>query len=42
MKELLEKINETLEIIRTYTKDEYRVGIILGTEIGRASCRERV
>ncbi len=34
MKELLEKINETLEVIRTYTKEEYRIGIILGTGLG--------
>ncbi len=34
MKELLEKINETLEVIRSYVKDEYRIGIILGTGLG--------
>ncbi len=34
MKEMLEKINETLEVIRSYVKDEYRIGIILGTGLG--------
>jgi len=34
MSELLDKINETLKVIRTKTKDEYPVGIILGTGLG--------
>lgn len=34
MSELLTKINETVSVIRNYTKDEYSVGIILGTGLG--------
>jgi purine-nucleoside phosphorylase len=34
MSELIDKINETLAIIRKYTKDNYPVGIILGTGLG--------
>jgi purine-nucleoside phosphorylase len=34
MSELIDKINETLEVIRNYTKDEFPVGIILGTGLG--------
>ncbi len=34
MKTLKEKINETLSVIRKYTKDNYPVGIILGTGLG--------
>ena len=34
MSELKTKINETLEVIRQKTKDEYPVGILLGTGLG--------
>ncbi|HKI78247.1 MAG TPA: purine-nucleoside phosphorylase [Ignavibacteriaceae bacterium] len=34
MSELKTKINETLDVIRQKTKDEYPVGIILGTGLG--------
>ncbi len=34
MNNTLEKINETLEVIRKYTKENYEVGIILGTGLG--------
>ncbi len=34
MSGLLEKINETLEVIRKKTKDNYETGIILGTGLG--------
>ena len=34
MSELKNKINETLEVIRKYSKDEYPIGIILGTGLG--------
>ncbi len=34
MSELIQKINETLEVIRKYTSDNYPVGIILGTGLG--------
>lgn len=34
MSELINKINETLAVIRKETKDEYPVGIILGTGLG--------
>ncbi len=34
MSELKNKIHETLEVIRKYSKDEYPVGIILGTGLG--------
>lgn len=34
MSELIDKINETLKVIRNYTKDEFPVGIILGTGLG--------
>jgi len=34
MSELINKINETLAVIREETKDEYPVGIILGTGLG--------
>ena len=34
MENLIEKINETLKVIRKYTKDEYPFGIILGTGLG--------
>ena len=34
MSELITKINETLKVIRKVTKDEYSVGIILGTGLG--------
>ncbi|HZW38815.1 MAG TPA: purine-nucleoside phosphorylase [Ignavibacteriaceae bacterium] len=34
MSELKTKINETLEVIRKYTTEEYPVGIILGTGLG--------
>ena len=34
MSELTNKINETVEVIRKFTKDEYPVGIILGTGLG--------
>lgn len=34
MSELIAKINESLEVIRTKSKDEYSVGIILGTGLG--------
>lgn len=34
MSELLDKINETLAVIRKYTQDNYPIGIILGTGLG--------
>jgi purine-nucleoside phosphorylase len=34
MSDLISKIQETLYVIRNYTKDEYPVGIILGTGLG--------
>lgn len=34
MSSLIEKINETLEVIRSKTTSEYKVGIILGTGLG--------
>jgi|SRR5690606_10179829 len=34
MENLLQKINETVEVIRKAVKDEYSVGIILGTGLG--------
>lgn len=34
MSELINKINETLSVIRKYTNDEYEIGIILGTGLG--------
>lgn len=34
MSDLINKINETLKVIRNYTKDEFPVGIILGTGLG--------
>jgi len=34
MSELISKINETLEIIKRFTTDEYPTGIILGTGLG--------
>jgi purine-nucleoside phosphorylase len=34
MNDLITKINETLQVIRKKTKDEYPVGIILGTGLG--------
>lgn len=34
MGELINKINETLSVIRKYTKEDYPVGIILGTGLG--------
>lgn len=34
MSELINKINETLKVIRSFTKDEYPVGIVLGTGLG--------
>ena len=34
MSELINKINETLEVIRKFTSDSYPVGIILGTGLG--------
>jgi purine-nucleoside phosphorylase len=34
MSELTDKINETLKVIRSKTKDDYPVGIILGTGLG--------
>jgi len=34
MNGLIPKINETLEVIKKYTVDEYQVGIILGTGLG--------
>lgn len=34
MSDLLNKINETLAVIRSHTKDKYPVGIILGTGLG--------
>jgi len=34
MSDLISAINETLDVIRTKTKDEYQVGIILGTGLG--------
>ena len=34
MSELIQKINETLEVIRKYAPGNYPVGIILGTGLG--------
>lgn len=34
MSELIQKINETLEVIKKYAPDNYPVGIILGTGLG--------
>jgi purine-nucleoside phosphorylase len=34
MNGLIPKINETLEVIKKYTGDDYPVGIILGTGLG--------
>ena len=34
MSELIQKINETLEVIRNFTRDNYPIGIILGTGLG--------
>ncbi len=34
MSDLIKKINETLKVIHNYTKDNYPVGIILGTGLG--------
>lgn len=34
MSNLMEKINETLEVIRQNVKDDYEIGIILGTGLG--------
>ncbi|MFA4923894.1 MAG: purine-nucleoside phosphorylase, partial [Ignavibacteriaceae bacterium] len=34
MSKLTEKINETLEVIRKHTGENYPVGIILGTGLG--------
>jgi len=34
MSELTNKINETVDVIKKFTKDEYPVGIILGTGLG--------
>ncbi len=34
MSELIKKINETLEVIKKYTSENYPVGIILGTGLG--------
>ncbi len=34
MNGLIPKINETLEVIKKYTADDYPVGIILGTGLG--------
>jgi purine-nucleoside phosphorylase len=34
MSDLTKKINETIDVIRKFTKDEYPVGIILGTGLG--------
>ena len=34
MSDLTNKINETVDVIRKFTKDEYPVGIILGTGLG--------
>jgi len=34
MSELISKINDTLGVIKKFTKDEYPVGIILGTGLG--------
>ena len=34
MNELISKIKETLTVIRNKTKDEYPIGIILGTGLG--------
>lgn len=34
MTNLMEKINETLEVIRQSVKDDYEIGIILGTGLG--------
>ncbi len=34
MSDLLTMINETLEVIKQKTKDEYETGIILGTGLG--------
>jgi len=38
MSELIKKINETLEVIRNFTKDNYEIGIILGTGLGGLVC----
>ena len=34
MSDLMKMINETLEVIRSKTKDNYEIGIILGTGLG--------
>ncbi len=34
MSKLISNINETLEVIRKYTKDNYPIGIVLGTGLG--------
>lgn len=34
MSDLINKINETVDVIRKFTKEEYPVGIILGTGLG--------
>ncbi|MCX7875864.1 MAG: purine-nucleoside phosphorylase [Melioribacteraceae bacterium] len=34
MSELIQKINETLQVIRNYTNDNFEIGIILGTGLG--------
>ncbi len=34
MSELIYKINETLDVIKKYTADEFEIGIILGTGLG--------
>jgi len=34
MSKLMDRINETLEVIKQKTKDEYEIGIILGTGLG--------
>ena len=34
MSDLISKINETLKVIRSKTKDEFPIGIILGTGLG--------
>ena len=34
MTALKQKIEETLSVIRSYTKDNYPIGIILGTGLG--------
>ncbi|MDX9924719.1 MAG: purine-nucleoside phosphorylase, partial [Ignavibacteriaceae bacterium] len=34
MNELLKFVNETLEVIRKKTKDDYEIGIVLGTGLG--------